>query len=80
MINASKDVWMVMFTMPTCRKCKYMRPKFQQAATRLAAAGCNVKLAECNVRGSRDIVKSLDIKVAPYVKVFNTNYEINDDE
>ena len=67
---------MVMFTMPTCRKCKYMRPKFQLAATKLSEAGCNVKLAEFNVRGGRDICKKLDIKVAPFVKVFNTNYEI----
>lgn len=69
-----------MFYLPYCRKCRFMKPKYQQAAAKLAAAGTNVRLAECNARESMDLAKKLDIRVAPFVKVFNTDYEIDDVE
>ena len=71
---------MVMFYLPYCRKCKYMKPKFLQAAKKLEDQGCKVHLAECNARESMKMTKDMGIAVAPYVKVFNTKYEIPDAE
>ena len=71
---------MVMFYLPKCRMCNFMKPRFLQAAGKLAANGSNVKLAMCNARENRALLNKFDIKVAPYVKVFHTNYEIGDAE
>ena len=80
MVTTSKDVWMVMFYLPYCRKCKYMKPKFLQAAKKLEEAGTKVRLAECNARESMKMAREMGITVAPYVRVFNTKYEIPDEE
>lgn len=69
-----------MFYLPSCRKCRYMKPKYLQAANKLVEEGSKIKMAQCNARENRAIASKLDIRVAPYVKLFNTNYEIEEDE
>lgn len=69
---------MVMFWLPYCRKCKAMHPRFKMVAKQFEGRG--IKFGEVNIKTWPKLSKSLDIKVAPLVKLWGTPAEISEAE
>ena len=77
LITNSKQVWLVLFWSPTCGNCPSTKTIMRKAAKQLETKGPNVKIAFCNVIENMQIANREEIRVAPFVKVYNTAYEID---
>ena len=77
LITNSKQVWLVLFWSQNCGHCPSTKTVMRKAAKQLETNGPNVKVAFCNVIENMQIAKREDVRVAPFVKVYNTAYEID---